>query len=133
MDKLSIKPDYVKRLVWKVRTFMADEAPVIEDPGDNPTDDPLPTALQEGCDNPSREEVMEEIDGLGTDRQAELVALMWLGRDDDAEAENWPELLELARERQEVSTAHYLLDHPLLADYWAMGLEKLGYGTLYEE
>jgi len=133
MDELSIEPDYVKRLVWKVRTFMADEAPVIEDPGDNPTDDPLPTTLQEGCDDPSREEVIEEIDGLGPEKQAELVALMWLGRDDDAGPEDWGELLNLARERQEVSTARYLLDHPLVADYWAMGLEKLGYGTLAEE
>ncbi len=129
MDELSIEPDYIRRLVFKVRTFMADEAPVIPDPGGNPSDDELPTTLQDGFDDLSREEIIEEIEGLGPAKQDELVALMWLGRDDGS-PEDWPELLKMARERRETPTPHYLLDHPLVADYWANGLDILGYGSL---
>jgi hypothetical protein len=54
---------------------------------------------------------------------------MWLGRG-DAEAEEWDDLTGLAFERHEGGSAVYLLGHPLLAEYWADGLDKLGYGNV---
>lgn len=83
MASLSIDPDYLRRLVLKVRSFMGKEATEVPDEGSNPTDDAMPSsALQEEPDDLSREEVVEEIRGLAPRQQAELVALMWLGRDD---------------------------------------------------
>jgi len=65
------------------------------------------------------------------DQMNELVALMWLGRD-DAEPEEWDNLVTLANDRRETPSAGYLLEHPLVADYWANGLDRLGYGTLLD-
>ena len=131
MNELTINPAYLRMLILKVRSLMAREDEVMPDMGGNPTDDEVEASLQEVPDDLAREEVIEEIDGLGESKQAELVALMWLGRGDD-EAENWANLLELAGARREVPTGHYLLDHPLVADYWADGLDKLGYGGMVE-
>jgi len=83
MAELSIDPDYLRHLVVKVRSFMAKEETDIPDDGSNPIDDEVPLgALQDEEDDLSREEVIEEIQGLTPRQQAELVALMWLGRDD---------------------------------------------------
>jgi len=124
MDELTINPAYLRMLVIKVRAIMADT-------DGNPADDEGPEALQDISGDLSREEVIEEIDGLNQTQQAELVALMWVGRD-DAEPEEWAELLKLAEGRREVPASQYLLDHPLVADYWADALDKLGYGSMVE-
>jgi hypothetical protein len=131
MAELSIDPDYVRRLIVKVRAFMAKEATEIPDDGSNATDDALHPALQDEPGDLSREEVVEEIRGLEPRQQAELVALMWLGRD-DGEPEEWDELVATAMERREVPTESYLLDHPLVADHWLEGMEQLGLGGLVD-
>ncbi len=131
MDELNITPAYLHMLILKARSVMVKEGLVTPDPGGNPIDDELPEALQDDPDNLTREELIEELEGLDSERQAELVALMWLGRG-DAETEEWAELVHLAAERRDTETAGYLLDHPLLADYWAEGLDRLGYGTLLD-
>ena len=105
MAELSIDPDYLRRLVVKVRSFMGKEETDLPDDGSNPIDDEVPLgALQDEEDDLSREEVVEEIQGLTPRQQAELVALMWLGRG-DGEPEEWNELLARAIERREVPTA----------------------------
>jgi hypothetical protein len=71
------------------------------------------------------------VRGLDSRKQAELVALMWLGRG-DGEPEEWNELVQQALERREVPTEVYLLDHPLLAEHWLEGMERLGLGGLVE-
>ncbi len=130
MAALSIDPDYLRRLVVKVRSFMGKEASELPDDGSNPTDDAMPaSALQDEDDDLSREEVVEEIRGLEPRQQAELVALMWLGRD-DGEAEEFEQLVAQALERREVPTEDYLLDHPLVAEHWLEGMERLGRGGL---
>lgn len=128
-DELKISSDYVGRLLLRVRALMAREETAIPDAGGNPLDDERPVVLQETDDNMSREELLAEIEGIDDDKQAELVALMWLGRG-DAEPEEWESLVETARERRETPTGEYLLDHPLLAEHWASGLEALGYGSV---
>jgi Protein of unknown function (DUF3775) len=124
MAELSIDPSYLRHLIVKVRAFMGKEATDTPDDGSNPIDDPLPLP-----DDLSREEVIEEIRGLEPQQQAELVALMWLGRE-DGEPEEWDDLVKRAIERREVPTESYLLDHPLLAEHWLDGMERLGLGGL---
>jgi hypothetical protein len=133
MATLSIDPDYLRRLIVKVRSFMGKEATEVPDEGSNPTDDEMPSsALQDEGDDLSREEVVEEIRGLEPRQQAELVALMWLGRDEGA-PEEFEGLVQLALERREVPTEDYLLDHPLVAEHWLEGMERLGLGGLLGE
>lgn len=131
MDELNITSAYVHMLILKARAVMVKEGLVTPEAGGNPIDDELPETLQDGPDDLTREELVEELEGLDADQQTELVALMWLGRG-DAEPEEWENLLKLADERHETSTESYLLDHPLVADYWAEGLDRLGYGTLLD-
>ena len=133
MATLSIDPDYLRRLVVKVRSFMGKEASELPDDGSNPTDDELPSsALQDQDDDLSREEVVEEIRGLDRRQQAELVALMWLGRD-EGDPEEFDQLVIEALGRREVPTEDYLLDHPLVAEHWLDGLDRLGLGGLEGE
>jgi hypothetical protein len=99
MAALSIDPDYLRHLIVKVRSFMAKEDTDLPDDGSNPIDDEMPPgALQEEEGDLSREEVIEEIQGLTPRQRAELVALMWLGRG-DAEPEEWDDLVARAFER----------------------------------
>ena len=73
---------------------------VSPDSGSNPSDDEGPATLQDNPDNLTRAEIEAEIEDLEPDQQAELVALMWIGRG-DMEPEEWEEALELAAERHE--------------------------------
>ena len=97
---LTIEPGYLRRLIVKVRSFMGKEASELPDEASNPTDDEMPSsALQEEDDDLSREEVVEEIRGLEPRQQAELVALMWLGRD-EGDPEEFEDLVKQAMERR---------------------------------
>jgi hypothetical protein len=130
MAELSIDPNYLRSLVLKLRAFMGKEENEVPDDASNPSDDELPaSALQEEPGDLTREEVVEEIRGLSRLQQAELVALMWLGRDEGS-PEDWDDLVRQAIERRETPTEHYLLAEPLLAEYWLDGMERLGLGGL---
>jgi hypothetical protein len=131
MAALSLDPDYLRMLVLRVRAIMGKEDTEVSEEGPHPIDDERPPAFQEDSNDLSREEVLEEIRGLDARQQAELVALMWLGRDEGA-PEEFGDLVRLAASRREVPTENYLLDHPLVAEYWLDGIERLGLGGLVE-
>jgi hypothetical protein len=103
---------------------MAQEEEVSPMSGSNPSDDERSATLQESPDNLTREEITEQIEDLEPDQQAELVALMWIGRG-DLEPEEWADALSLAVERHEGSTAAYMLANPHVADHLEEGLERL--------
>jgi hypothetical protein len=129
MDELTIHPGFLQSLILKTRALMAQEDLVSPDSGSNPTDDEGGVAmLQDSPENLTREEIRSEIEDLEPDQQAELVALMWVGRG-DMEPEEWEEALQLAVERHEGATADYLLSHPHVADYWDEGVDKLYDGS----
>ena len=133
MPELSLDADYLRRLIVKVRSFMGKEDTDLPDEASNPTDDDMPSAvLQDEDEDLSREEVVEEIRGLEPRQQAELVALMWLGRD-EGDPEDFEDFVNQALERREVATEDYLLDHPLVAEHWLEGMDRLGLGGLVEE
>jgi Protein of unknown function (DUF3775) len=122
---LSLTPDYLVRLIVMARGIEAKEAEVDPNSGSNPIDDGMRDVLQDSPDDLAREEFRQELQGLNERAQAELVALMWLGRG-DAEPEEWESTVELARELKEAPTALYLLRHPLLGEYWEEGANRLG-------
>lgn len=124
MDELSLNPEFLRNLILRLRAVMAQEEEVSPDSGSNPSDDLRSATLQESPDDLTRAELTSEIEDLEPDQQAELVALMWIGRGDLEPAE-WAEALELAAERQEGRTAQYLLTHPHVADYLGEGIDKL--------
>lgn len=127
VDELSLNPKFLQNLILRARALMAQERHVSDDEG-NYSDDRGPAALQANRDNLMDDEVIGEIDDLEPDQQAELVALFWIGRG-DLEPEEWTDAMQLAMERQQGSTAVYLLSHPHIADHWCEGLDKIFDGS----
>jgi hypothetical protein len=100
--------------------FIIDKAHAFQMLGDSPSDD-----AAEGPD-PAYAELMATVEDLEPDQQVGLVALMWLGRGDYT-LEDWQQALSDAGDSWTERTAEYLIETPLLADYLAEGLERLGF------
>lgn len=72
------------------------------------------------------------IDRLGEDEQAELVALMWIGRG-SFEPEELRDAIEIAATEATTPTADYLLGSPHLSDHLESALDALGIDVTDEE
>ncbi len=83
------------------------------------------TILEAKRGDATESELRAFVRRLNDDEKAELVALMWIGRE-TFEPEEWPDALATARAEATVPTEDYLLGVPLLADYLEAGLEKVG-------
>ncbi|WP_172300057.1 DUF3775 domain-containing protein [Pseudoruegeria sp. HB172150] len=82
------------------------------------------TILEARRGDATEAELREFIAKLPEDEQAELVAIMWIGRE-TFDAEEWDEAVETAVNERTSPTEDYLLGIPHLADYLESGLEKL--------
>ena len=131
-EEISLNPEFLRSLVLKLRAVMAQEELVSPDSGSNPTDDEGAAVLQDSPDNMTRSEIAAQVEDLEPDQQAELVALMWIGRG-DMEPEEWQEAVQLAMERRDRPTSDYLLSHPQVADDLADGIDKLFDGSDFLE
>ncbi|MGI3185143.1 DUF3775 domain-containing protein [Nioella aestuarii] len=65
------------------------------------------------------------LETLNEDEQAEVVAVMWIGRG-SFEVEDFAEALATARAEATTPTADYLIGTPHLSDHLEAGLEALG-------
>ena len=72
------------------------------------------------------------IESLNEDEQANLVAIMWIGRG-SFEPEDWDEAVNTALNEATVPTEEYLKGSPHLADHLEAGLEALGIDPTEEE
>ncbi len=123
--ELAVPLETVCFIIMKARQFDVKTDVTEPDPGSNPTDDNDATVLQDYRDDPAQEELVSLISNLSDDEQIDLVALMWLGRDDH-EAGEWASVREQAADAHNKRTARYLCGEPLLADHLAAGLDLLG-------
>lgn len=123
---LAISPEKVCFIIVKAREFDAKDQVTEPDPGSNPSDDKDVAVLEDHRDDPTVEEITSLIGSLSEDEQIDLVALMWLGRDDYS-ASDWPSVREEATRAHNARTAEYLLGTPLVADFLEEGLSRLGY------
>jgi hypothetical protein len=85
--------------------------------------------LEDHSDDPVAEELTSFISSLSEDEQIDLVALAWLGRDDN-NVEDWAELRAEAARAHRARTTHtadYLLGMPLLSDQLEEALSLLGH------
>jgi len=125
MDELTIPSDIMDDLVERMRGYMArEDVPAPARQPDESEDENYAFSMESRAGDPQRKELWDEIDGLDDEHQAELVALMWIGRG-DFEPEDWDTAIREAVQRHDGPTADYLLSHPLVADYWSDGLEAL--------
>ena len=123
---LNIPLENLAFIIIKAREFDAEVPPVDEDSGSNPSDDAEWDVLQASADNPTYQELVDAINGLGNPERIELLALTWLGRGDYAK-EEWRDAVEEARRIHDEKETQYLIGTPLLADYLKEGLSQLGY------
>jgi hypothetical protein len=123
---LTISPEKVCFIIVKAREFDAKDEVTEEDPGSNPTDDKDIEVLEDHGDDPVMEEIRSFVNALSDDEQIDLVALMWLGREEYTAAD-WPNVRSEAAQAHNARTADYLLGTPLLGDLLEEGLSMLGY------
>jgi len=123
---LAISPEKVCFVIVKARVFDAKDILTEPDPGSNPSDDRDAAVLEAHKDDPEVEELTSLIDSLSEDEQIDLVALTWLGRDDNSAAD-WPAVREEAARAHNARTSNYLLGTPQLGDFLEEGLSMLGY------
>jgi hypothetical protein len=119
---LSIPLDTLGWIIVKAREFDVKEGDSYDGQGGEDEGD----VLQDRASDPTEAELTSWIDDLTDTQSAELVALMWLGRD-DGDASEFPALVEQARRSRRTRTSRYLLGEPLLADHIEAGLETLGF------
>lgn len=124
--ELTISPEKVCFLVIKAREFDAKQLPNDADPGSNPSDDQDIEVLEDQPDDPVVEEMTSLIESLSQDEQIDLVALAWLGRDDNTIAD-WADVrADAASAYNRRTTARYLLGTPQLGDLLEEGFAILG-------
>ncbi|MFC3614726.1 DUF3775 domain-containing protein [Lutimaribacter marinistellae] len=78
--------------------------------------------------NRAESELRAFVERMSEDEQAELVAVMWIGRD-SFDAADWNEAVATARAEASVPCADYLLGSPHLSDHLENGLDALGYSV----
>ena len=125
MPELGISTEKVGFLIEKARQFDVKEAASDPDSGSNGADDAMIDVLQDTGEDPVVREITGFISALSEDEQADLVALMRLGRG-DASIEEWGDLREEASGQRDRHTARYLLGEPMLGDLLAQGLDEFG-------
>jgi hypothetical protein len=129
---LEISPAKVAQIIMKAKEYDAkvgawDENRSTGDAAEDPE-----SILEDFTADATRAEVAEFIAGLNEDEQANLVALAWVGRGTYS-AEQFDEAVEMAKSERVTATEDYLLGIPLLGDYLAEGLEKMGASAIDAE
>src|SRR5690242_2983083 len=126
MPSLSVSSEQVCYLIIKMREF--DVQDVATDPGNasNESDDRTVSVLEDYADNPVVQEIQGAIETMPDDEQADLVALMQLGRG-DRDIDEWEALHNEAQREYIDQTAAYLLGQPLASDYLEEGLTQFGF------
>jgi hypothetical protein len=126
---LTISPEKVGFIILKAREFDAKDEVTDPDDASNASDDNMVSVLEDHGDDPVLQELTAFISALSEDEQIDLVALAWLGRDDNT-VEDWAALREeaaRAHSTRTTRTADYLLGMPLLGDYLDEGMSLLGH------
>jgi len=125
---LKVRLDTLCYIIAKARELQAKEQVVFPEDPSSPADDWAMQVLADHMDDMSFLEIKTAVEDLSPEQQAELVALMWLGRGDFT-LEEWEDARAEALEqfRDNESTAGYLLAHPMVADHLQEGLIAQGY------
>lgn len=122
---LTISSESVCFIIVKAREFDVQDVVTDPDSGSNATDDKMASVLEAHSDDLTQKELVAFINALSDEEQAELVALLWLGRGDGT-MEDWDDLREEAQRQHNDRTAAYLLGEPLLSDHLEEGLSQFG-------
>ena len=125
---LNIGLDTICFIIAKARELQAKEQVVIPQTPESPSDDWAMQVLADHSEDMSLQEVKTSVEDLDAEQQAELLALMWLGRGDYG-LDEWEAAVADAMDQYEEhdNTALYLLAHPMVANELEEGLIAHGY------
>jgi Protein of unknown function (DUF3775) len=123
---LTISSESVCFIIVKAREFDAQDVVTDPDSGSNAADDGVASVLEAHSDDLTQKELVAFITALSEEEQADLVALLWLGRGDGT-MEDWDDLRDEAQRQHNNRTAAYLLGEPLLSDHLEEGLSQFGF------
>lgn len=123
---LDINPETVCYLIQRARNFHVKESVSIPEEPMNASEDWALQVLANHASDPGYNDFIVTVRDLEPDQQANLVALMWLGRG-EYEADEWESALSRANSELTSHTAEYLIAKPYLSDYLLEGLDMLGY------
>jgi len=124
--ELDIDPGTVCFLIAKGRAFDAKVAPAERDEISQPGEDDMHDVLEDHGDDPVADEIRHVIDDLNDEQQAELVALIWVGRGDFDRSE-WESAIAAANERHTGPSSDYIMGMPLFGDLLEEGFTALGH------
>lgn len=123
---LTISSESVCFVIVKAREFDAQDVVTDPDSGSNAADDGAASVLEAHSEDLTQKELVAFINALSDEEQADLVALLWLGRGDGT-LEDWDDLRDEAQRQHNNRTAAYLLGEPLLSDHLEEGLSQFGF------
>ena len=123
---LTISFESVCFIIVKAREFDAQDMVTDPDSGSNAADDKMASVLEAHSDDLTQKEIVAFVNALSDEEQADLVALLWLGRGDGT-TEDWDDLRDEAQRQHNNRTAAYLLGEPLLSDHLEEGLSQFGF------
>jgi hypothetical protein len=126
MPTLSISSEKVCYLIVKFREFDAQDVETDPDDSSSPTDDRMLAILEAHADDPVAQEIRDFVEELNDDEQADLLALLRLGRGDGTMAE-WEGLRDEAEREYQHHIVAYLLGQPLVGDYLEDALSQFGF------
>lgn len=123
MPDLTITPDAAFAILLKAREFDAKVDQTDPDSGSNPSDDASVDALEFGPSDATQAELASAISDLNDDEQRDLIALIWLGREDFTLGE-WTQARRSASDIGRDHIARFVTDIPLVSDYLEAGLSQ---------
>ncbi|MEZ5851656.1 MAG: DUF3775 domain-containing protein [Hyphomicrobiaceae bacterium] len=129
VPSLEIALDKVCWIILKAREFDVKDVSSDMGPAADEGEEGMYSVLEDRGDDPVEHELRSFIADLSDDEQIDLVALSWLGREDNTLAD-WQNLrAEAARAHQNRrrQTATYLLGEPLLGDFLEEAVNMLGH------
>src|SRR5262245_28570209 len=95
LPALAVSAEKVCYVIVKAREFDAKDAVTDPDDSSNASDDNMISVLEDHGEDPVLQELTAFISSLTEDEQVDLVALAWLGRDDNT-VDDWQSLREEA-------------------------------------
>jgi Protein of unknown function (DUF3775) len=133
MSELRISTETVCFVIAKALAFDAPEEGEGLSEASNPSDENYQSVLEEQPEDATdeagdatEEELRGTLEALNGDELADLIGLIWLGRD-DRPIEDWPDILQEVSEQRLDNPIAEILGTPLLGEYLDLGIAKFGY------
>lgn len=121
---MDISVEKLLELIEYLRIMDAKEATADLARGDDAYEDGSSHSLEMNPDDGTQQQIRGVIDGLDVDEQADLVALIWLGRGDFEPAE-WVVARRRAAETLPRSVSKFIMGIPDVGDLLEEGLEQM--------